>query len=64
MEVQEKKIDFCWQNFTSRNHKNLTMLKQCKIIRSYMFVFAVAVSHSPARAMMSNPVDSWLKNRR
>ena len=31
--------------------------------RAHMFVLAVAVSHSPAKAMMSNPVDSWLKNR-
>ncbi len=29
---------------------------------SYMFVFAVDVNHSPARPMMSSPVDSWLKN--
>lgn len=30
--------------------------------RAYMLVLAVAVSHSPTSAMMSNPVDSWLKN--
>lgn len=27
-----------------------------------MLVLAVDVSHSPARAIMSRPVDSWLKN--
>lgn len=31
-------------------------------IISDMFVFAVDVSHSPAKPMMSSPVDSWLKN--
>jgi len=29
---------------------------------SHMFVFAVDVNHSPARPIMSSPVDSWLKN--
>ena len=28
-----------------------------------MFVFAVAVNHSPARETMSKPVESWLKKR-
>ena len=28
-----------------------------------MFVFAVAVNHSPAKETMSRPVDNWLKNR-
>ena len=30
---------------------------------TYMLVLAVEVSHSPARPMMSSPVDNWLKNR-
>lgn len=29
---------------------------------THMLVLAVDVSHSPANPMMSNPVDSWLKN--
>ena len=28
-----------------------------------MFVFDVAVSHSPAKETISRPVDSWLKKR-
>lgn len=28
-----------------------------------MLVLAVEVSHSPAKPTISNPVDSWLKNR-
>lgn len=30
---------------------------------AYMFVLAVDVSHSPAKPIMSSPVDSWLKKR-
>lgn len=30
---------------------------------AYMFVLAVDVSHSPAKPMMSSPVESWLKKR-
>lgn len=39
----------------------LWYIKEMEIV-SDMFVFAVDVSHSPARPMMSSPVDSWLKN--
>lgn len=30
---------------------------------AYMFVLAVDVNHSPAKPIMSSPVDSWLKKR-
>lgn len=31
-------------------------------LRTHIFVFAVEVSHSPTKPIMSSPVDSWLKN--
>lgn len=40
------------------------MVAYMKIIcGTYMLVLAVDVSHSPAKPMISSPVESWLKNR-
>lgn len=40
------------------------MVAYMKIIcGTYILVLAVDVSHSPAKPMISNPVESWLKNR-
>lgn len=51
-----------WLKISSRKERKKASSKSSEKM-AHMFVLAVAVSHSPAKAMISRPLESWLKKR-